>query len=92
MWNLKNKKVVITGGTKGIGKATVLEFLSLGAEVIFTARNKEEVNAFEKKLQKDGHKAFGIISDVSEKKGIEAIYSAVEKHWGALDVLVNNQE
>lgn len=90
MWNLKNKKAVITGGTKGIGKATVLEFLSLGAEVIFTARNKEEVNAFEKQLQKDGHKAFGIVSDVSEKQGIETIYSEVEKHWDTLDILVNN--
>ena len=90
MWNLKNKRAVITGGTKGIGKATVLEFLSLGAEVIFTARNKEEVNAFEKQLQKNGHKVFGIVSDVSEKEGIETIYSEVKKHWGALDILVNN--
>jgi len=90
MWNLKNKRAVITGGTKGIGKATVLEFLSLGAEVIFTARNKEEVKAFETQLQKDGHKAFGIVSDVSKKEGIDAIYSEVEKRWGNLDVLVNN--
>ncbi|MGO3184077.1 MAG: SDR family oxidoreductase [Aequorivita sp.] len=90
MWNLKNKRAVITGGTKGIGKATVLEFLSLGAEVIFTARNKEEVKAFEKQLQKDGHKAFGIVSDVSEKEGIEAIFSEVKKQWDTLDILVNN--
>lgn len=90
MWNLKNKKAVITGGTKGIGKATVLEFLSLGAEVIFSARNKEDVAAFQKQLQNDGHKAFGIVSDVSEKEGIETIFSEVKKHWDSLDVLVNN--
>ncbi|WP_026450121.1 SDR family oxidoreductase [Aequorivita capsosiphonis] len=90
MWNLKNKKAVITGGTKGIGKATVLEFLSLGAEVIFTSRSKEDVNAFEKQLQNDGHKTFGIVSDVSEKEGIEAIFSEVKKRWDTLDILVNN--
>ena len=90
MWNLKNKKAVITGGTKGIGKATVLEFISLGAEVIFTARNKKEVNAFEKELQKEGHTAYGIVGDISEKESIETIFSEVEKRWGTLDILVNN--
>lgn len=90
MWNLQNKKAVITGGTKGIGRATVLEFLSLGAEVIFTARNKAEVIAFEDELQSDGYNAFGIVADVSEEKGIDAIYSEVENRWKSLDILVNN--
>ena len=90
MWNLKNKKAVITGGTKGIGRATVMEFLSLGAEVIFTARNKEEVSAFESDLQKDDFKAYGIAGDVSESSGIEAIFSEVKKRWDNLDILVNN--
>jgi len=92
MWNLNNKKAIITGGTKGIGRATVLEFLSLGAEVIFTARNKEDIDAFQNQLQKDGHKAYGIVSDVSEKDGIEAIYSEVKNRWDTLDILVNNAE
>lgn len=90
MWNLENKKAVITGGTKGIGRATVLEFLSLGAEVIFTARNKEEVLTFEKQLQKDGFRAYGVTGDVSEKEGIEDIFAEVKKRWGNLDILVNN--
>lgn len=90
MWNLKNKRAVITGGTKGIGRATVLEFLTLGAEVIFTARNIEEVTAFENELQDKGFKAYGITGDVSEMAGIEAIVSEVEKRWDRLDILVNN--
>ncbi len=90
MWNLKNKKAVITGGTKGIGKATLMEFLALGAEVIFTSRNKEEITAIEKELQKEGHKVFGVLSDVSEAEGRDAIVSEVEKRWGTLDILVNN--
>lgn len=38
-WNLENKKALVTGGSKGIGKAVVKELASLGAEVLFTARN-----------------------------------------------------
>jgi len=90
MWNLKGKKTVITGGTKGIGKATVLEFLSLGADVIFTARSEKDVKAFESELQKENHAAFGVVSDVSENDGIEAIVSEVRKRWDTLDILVNN--
>ena len=90
MWNLKDKKAVITGGTKGIGKATVLEFLALGAEVIFTARHENEVKAFEKELQEKDKKAYGLVSDVSEEKGIEAIVSEVKKRWNTLDILINN--
>ena len=37
-WNLKSFKVLVTGGTKGIGKGIVNEFLNLGADVLFTAR------------------------------------------------------
>ncbi|PVW14771.1 SDR family oxidoreductase [Marixanthomonas spongiae] len=90
MWNLKNKKAVITGGTKGIGKATVVEFLSLGAQVIFTARTEKEVSTFENELQNNGYQAFGLVSDVSETAGIKAIVSEVKKRWDTLDILVNN--
>lgn len=46
MWHLKGKKVLITGGTKGIGKAAVIKMLLLGASILFTARNSEEVKVF----------------------------------------------
>lgn len=43
-WNLEGKKAVITGGSKGIGKAIVTEFAELGAEVLFAARDNDEVS------------------------------------------------
>lgn len=90
MWNLKNRKAVVTGGTKGIGKATVTELLNLGAEVIFSARNEEEVRSWQGQLQEQGHKAVGIASDVATEAGRQLLVSEVERQWGTLDILVNN--
>ena len=90
MWNLENKKAVITGGTKGIGKAAVLDFVKLGAEVLFTARNAEDVKNLEDSLRSDGYKATGIVSDASIKKDQLELTEWLEKNWGTVDVLVNN--
>ena len=90
MWNLNGQTAVITGGTKGIGKATVLEFLELGARVLFTARNKEEVSNLEKELQDNGFEVYGLVSDVSVKDERQKIVHWVQEKWQTLDVLVNN--
>jgi FlaA1/EpsC-like NDP-sugar epimerase len=51
-WNLAGKKAIVTGGTKGIGKAIVEEFVALGAEVLLVARNEAEVKAFTTTLRR----------------------------------------
>lgn len=70
-WSLKNKKALITGGSRGIGKACVEEFLNLGAEVIFTARNENDL--------KNVENLFFIKSDLSNKKDREKIIDEVKK-------------
>lgn len=90
MWNLNGQTAVVTGGTKGIGKATVMEFLELGAKVIFTARNSEDVENLQKELQNKGYDAEGITSDVSIEVDRQKIVDKVEKKWSSLDILVNN--
>ncbi|MDT0646137.1 SDR family oxidoreductase [Zunongwangia sp. F260] len=90
MWSLKNKKAVITGGTKGIGKAAVMDFVALGAEVLFTARNNEDVKNFEESLISKGYKAKGLVSDSSVKKDQLELQEWLEKNWGVVDILVNN--
>lgn len=90
MWKLKNKKALVTGGSKGIGKATVIEFLKLGAEVLFTARNEKDLNALETQLKKEGYKVTGLVADSAEAKDVEKIKNWVEKNWNGLDILVNN--
>lgn len=90
MWNLKGKLALVTGGTKGIGKATVMEFLALGAEVLFTARNSEDVEALEKEINSKDRKVTGFVSDVSLEKDREKLYSFIQSNWSKLDILVNN--
>lgn len=90
MWKLNVKKALITGGTKGIGRATVKDFLELGAEVLFTSRSKEDVLKFEKELQKEGYNAHGIVADSANSNDRSTIKKWIDKNWGKLDILVNN--
>ncbi len=90
MWKLNNKKALITGGTKGIGKATLLDFLDLGAEVLFTARNQDEVKYVETDLRKKGHKVKGMSADSARSEDVKKIAFWIKENWNSLDILVNN--
>jgi tropinone reductase I len=90
MFSLKNQKVLITGGTKGIGKATVALFLELGAEVVFTARDKNTVLALESELKQKYLTVTGIVADVTNIDDTAEVINYIKNKWGKLDVLVNN--
>lgn len=90
MFTLKNYNVLITGGSKGIGKATVELFLKLGANVIFTARNQEAISSLENELRKEYQNVNGLVADATSTDDIEKVKKHIESTWGKLDVLVNN--
>jgi tropinone reductase I len=90
MFTLKNYKALITGGTKGIGKATVELFLESGATVFFTARNQKAIEDLENELSKKHKNVKGLVADVTSSKDIEKVKNYIETTWGKLDVLVNN--
>ncbi|PLX23446.1 MAG: tropinone reductase [Marinilabiliales bacterium] len=83
-WNLKNKKALITGGTKGIGLAIAKEFSDLGAKVMVVSRNQPD-DSFN--WDKNIH---FIKADVSKTEDISKLIDEVKKLWGSLDILVNN--
>ncbi len=83
-WNLENKTALVTGGTKGIGKAIVMEFLALGAHVVAVARGQESIDELRKECSSD--KLTIISADLSNKEGIKKIVDTLT----TLDILVNN--
>ncbi|KPK86282.1 MAG: tropinone reductase [Bacteroides sp. SM23_62_1] len=89
-WSLQNKKMLITGGTKGIGYAIVKEFLELGAEVIFTARTSNNVRAMEEKLKTEYSVVKGITADSTNPADREIVIFEIEKRWKELDIFIHN--
>jgi tropinone reductase I len=89
-WRLTGKKALITGGTKGIGKAIADEFLNLGAEVLIVARKPEELQQVVKGWQENNLPAYGLVGDMSKAADRENIIQGVREKWGGLNILVNN--
>lgn len=89
-WTLSGKKALITGATKGIGKAIADEFLSLGAEITIVARKTTEMNDLLQAWKDKGYKANGITADVSLDNDRKKIFEDLKKNWRQFDILVNN--
>ncbi len=89
-WNLKGKKALITGGTKGIGEATALLMAEVGAEVMVLARSEDDIEKMSAEATKKGLSIIGKAFDMAEPKVAGKIIEHVQQTWGSLDVLVNN--
>ncbi len=87
---LKDKVIVITGASSGIGRATAKLLSNEGAKVVLTARREEKLQELEKEITTKGGKAMSIIGDVTNKEDFEKITKMTLEAWGAIDGLVNN--
>lgn len=85
--DLKDKIVVVTGASKGIGRVTAIAFSRVGAKVVLVARSKKELDAVAKELPTESLVA---AVDVSQEKDVVHLFEIVEKNFGRVDVLVNN--
>ena len=84
--NLKNKKVIITGATGGIGKSLVKKFSDLGSKVLATGTKEEKLN----NLKKDFNNIIIEKFNLDEHKNIESFIENSSDKLGGLDILVNN--
>jgi NAD(P)-dependent dehydrogenase (short-subunit alcohol dehydrogenase family) len=87
MQKFKNKVVLITGGTNGMGFTTAKEFINKGAKVIITGRSEETVNTAIKEL---GTGAIGIVSNAGKLSDILELQNQINKHTDKIDVLFVN--
>ena len=89
--DLHGSTVLVTGGTRGIGRALVEAFAEAGANVAFTFRSSTDAAAaLVESLEDQGTEALSLQGDVADLDAAQAHVNAVTEHFGALDVLVNN--
>ena len=88
--HFKDKVVVITGATGGVGRATAWEFAKQGARIALIAREVHQLEATKKEVEDLGGQAMPISVDVAEADRIEAAAKAIEERLGPIDVWVNN--
>jgi NAD(P)-dependent dehydrogenase (short-subunit alcohol dehydrogenase family) len=87
---LKNKVVLITGGSKGIGLACARTFAAEGARVAIAARNIEQLNMAASQLKSEGIDAFVVSADLMDPAQAAKMVAAVVAKLGPIDVLVNS--
>ena len=88
--DIKNKTVIITGASSGIGEATALKLSKEGANVVLTARRKERLQELKSKIEKKGGKAIVVAGDVTNKNDWQHLQKEAKDTFGSIDVLVNN--
>lgn len=88
--DFKNKTVLITGASSGIGKQTAIEFAKLGAKIILVARRKEKLDALANELEKFNVPTLVCQCDVSNKEQVKEMSNTVLEKFDSVDVLVNN--
>jgi 3-oxoacyl-[acyl-carrier protein] reductase len=90
MKNLKNKKAIITGGSRGLGKATAIVFAKEGIDVAITGRNEATLKTTVSEIEKLGVKAIYAVFDVGNYEEVKAGIQSIIERFETVDILVNN--
>jgi NAD(P)-dependent dehydrogenase (short-subunit alcohol dehydrogenase family) len=91
MGTLKDKVTIITGATKGIGRAIALRIAQDGAKLAVCGRNREDMEVLAKLILQQGAPEPHIgLFDISDEEALVGFYSSSRKHFGPPDILINN--
>ncbi|PQL93059.1 3-ketoacyl-ACP reductase [Apibacter adventoris] len=90
MENLKGKKALVTGGSRGLGKAIALALAAEGVEVAITGRNEKSLKETTKELQTRGIKTMYSVFDISNFQEVEFSLKKLQNDFGTFDILINN--
>jgi len=88
--SFKGKKVLVGGGSRGIGRSIALAFAEAGADVAICARGAEGVKAAEAELRQRGTKIFGLACDLGDESQVTGFVSEATQALGGIDILINN--
>jgi 3-oxoacyl-[acyl-carrier protein] reductase len=90
MIDLAGKRALVTGGSKGIGRAIADELVQLGASVAICSRHRDELEAAAEELRAGGGTVHALVADVTDPRQVEELVQGAAEALGGLDVLVNN--
>lgn len=91
MLDMKGRKVLVTGGSRGIGRATALLFARAGADVAISYQRNEAAAAdVRAEVEKLGRKCLVFRAELASKRDADAMAADILKAWGAIDTLINN--
>lgn len=87
---LRGKRILVTGGTTGIGRATVALLAAEGARILTFGRHEAELDDSLSNARRLGADVEGLVADVARPEGVAQVFAAVDEKLGGLDILVNN--
>jgi len=90
LFSLEGKTAVVTGASKGIGRAVAIALAGAGADVAVTARSEKELAETADEIERLGRKALAVPMDLFRMEDIEKSADAIHGHFGKIDILVNN--
>ena len=88
--SLEGKAAIVTGGSKGIGRAVALAFAEAGASVALAARGQEDLDRASKEVEAAGGRALPVVTDVSDPEAVQNLVDRTVEAFGTVDILVNN--
>jgi NAD(P)-dependent dehydrogenase (short-subunit alcohol dehydrogenase family) len=89
-YSFKDKVVLITGGSRGLGLVLAREFAAQGAKLAICARDLSELHRAKQELQNEGYEVFDAVCDVRNEDDVNKLIQDVHTRYGRIDVLVNN--
>lgn len=90
MSNIKDKVIIITGASSGIGEATAKELASKGAKVVLAARREDRLQKLQAEIQSSGGTAIYKVTDITSHQQMEELAKYALSEFGKIDVIVNN--
>ena len=89
-YNFKDKVVIVTGASSGIGRATALEFARNGSKVVIAARSAEKLSSLQEEINSMGAISLSVVTDVSKEEDCRRMVEATVEKFGTIHILINN--
>ena len=87
---LQNKVAIVTGSSRGIGRAVAEGLAREGARVVLSGRDASTLQPVEKQMQDAGLQAISVASDLSDPRAVDQLVGQARQKFGPIDILVNN--